>query len=340
MKTVYVLEDLVDENTLDALRNECDIHFQRQSTTIDAEQERSCSIDLFEDASLSDGHAARTNSDEYLSVRWREVKPSTQAHCDCIRQFLFHSAPMQLRKLLPHVYSKDIYLFNENYIVKSGDSSLEFRWHTDEDEQFKCHIMLLQQEDDIPNNDGCTNNDRFCKEYYSLWIPLDDCNKNNGTIVFQGTTKVVNSQSRDKEINDHCNNSCSKISNNDDDVHGSGGGREETVDIANHTSVYSVDTHLSTTGEELIMNISAGSGVLFSSRLLHRSGPNKTSKERRVLYVQYTGEVITGLLEEDCLEKATGDKRKFVKLEDEDEIVAESNKGRTPLSFAVKCLHK
>ena len=85
MHKVYVLQNLVDGNTLDALRSECDTHFQRQTTTIDAEQERSCSVDLFEDASLSDAHPARTNAEEYLSVRWREVKPPTLAHCEYIR---------------------------------------------------------------------------------------------------------------------------------------------------------------------------------------------------------------------------------------------------------------
>ena len=349
MHTVYILKDLVDKRTLDALRSECDVHFQRLATTIDAEQERSCSIDLFEDARLCSEHKARTNADEYLSKRWREVRPSTQAYCECIRRFLFHSAPRCLKTLLPDIYPNDVYLFNENYIVKSGNSSLEFRWHTDEEEQFKCQMMLMQQD----HTDAKTMNNNVCKEYYSLWVPLDDCDQDNGTLVFQGGTKVVPMQLdpqgfdnntigvNDSNNVDHDNLNCSsKDSGNDDDEEEKKG----VTDVVTLQSSSSMHTAVFSDNKDLTLEVEAGSGVLFSSRLLHRSGPNTTMKMRRVLYAQYTGEVITGYFPEDrtLVGESISGKRKFASLAEKTEASQvdhmESNEKNTPLSFAVKCM--
>lgn len=316
--SVHVLEDLVSQETLEAFRNECDVHVKRQTTSIDAELERSCSIDLFEDACLSDSHTARTDADEYLSVRWRESQPSSIVHRENIRQFLFHTAPTQIQQILPHIYLSGVYLFNENYIVKSGHGSLQFRWHTDEQEQFKCHQMLLQQGDE---NSLGNENDAFCREYYSLWIPLDDCDEKNGTIVFKGTTNLV-------KLSRKCDgNFCNVSSSSHYENRG--------------------------TSEDLILDIHAGSGVLFSSRMLHRSGPNMTSKERRVLYIQYSGEVITGMPggNRGYLEEKRNKKRKLAKVGDdaavddinikegdkEKETQEQEQQEETPLSFAVKC---
>ena len=121
---VHVLHDFIGPSTLAALREECETHYQRASVV--DELDRSCSIDLFETISLEDNHPGRTDVDEYLRVRWRNasLKPSSPQAIRDIRIFLFKTAPDALRKLLGY---SEVYLFNENYIVKSGGGELEFR---------------------------------------------------------------------------------------------------------------------------------------------------------------------------------------------------------------------
>ncbi|CAM9565730.1 unnamed protein product [Choristocarpus tenellus] len=61
----------------------------------------------------------------------------------------------------------EVLLFNEQYVVKPPNSSIEFRWHTDEREQLAMCIFPPGKDPPV---------------YVSVWLALDDCNRDNGCL--------------------------------------------------------------------------------------------------------------------------------------------------------------
>jgi ectoine hydroxylase-related dioxygenase (phytanoyl-CoA dioxygenase family) len=95
------------------------------------------------------------------------------------------------------------------------------------------------------------------KYYVNFWIPLDDVNEENGTISILPYSKA----GTDKKV-EH-------VTQPDGDRHGYFGQEK---------------------GE--LMNVKAGSIVVFSSVAFHRSGANSTDRMRRAWALQYSPEVI------------------------------------------------
>ena len=87
--TVFVLQNVMDMETLEAFRSECSQHYSSIVSHIDDdEQDRSCSIDLFEDAAIEETHLCRLRVEDYLNMRWRKNRP-TEQDCERIKEFLF-----------------------------------------------------------------------------------------------------------------------------------------------------------------------------------------------------------------------------------------------------------
>ena len=105
--------------------------------------------------------------------------------------------------------------------------------------------------------------------YVSAWCALDSMLADNGSLIIPSS----------------CNIFCA-----------------DTTATQNHTSPNLKRKHLcesdilyKTLGEDsYTLLVPAGTVVLFSSKLLHRSGPNLTVYPRRVFYAQYSERVITG----------------------------------------------
>jgi ectoine hydroxylase-related dioxygenase (phytanoyl-CoA dioxygenase family) len=99
---------------------------------------------------------------------------------------------------------------------------------------------------------------RSHRPYLSCWCPLDDVNEENGTIYV-----LPFSRAKTRDVIDH------RLEEGSNDLVG-----------------YFGDDP----GDPIV--VPAGSVVAFSSVLLHRSGPNRTDKPRRVFLAQYSAEPI------------------------------------------------
>lgn len=294
--TVIVLKNLLSPEALEAFRIECSEHYASTiSKRGDDEQERSCSIDLFETAQIDERHPCRRHVAEYLDMRWREKRPSLQ-RCKSIEDFFFRRTPEVLRGVLGVKY-QSMYLFNENYIVKSPGSELQFSWHTDEREQFKCQFMMREAEADDEDDSVAAATILF-PEYVSVWCALDDCSASNGALAFATNTRVL-------ELD--C--SSNTLFSGNKRKHGHHHLFDGLPSFIPDTKIRA-DTSNWGLGSPMV--IPAGTAVLFSSRTWHCSGANTSESPRRVLYAQYSP---TTILAWDSTDEESA----------------------TPLSFAVDC---
>lgn len=128
------------------------------------------------------------------------------------------------------------YLFWEQFVVKGTDKKgAEFTWHQDSGYVDHKHNY-----------------------YVNAWIPLDDVNEENGTVVLLPYSLA---------------------------------GTKEKIE---HKPVHGTSDREGYFGPEkgIPANCPAGSIVVFSSTTFHRSGANSTSKMRRAWALQYSPEVI------------------------------------------------
>lgn len=248
--------------------------------------DNSCAIDLFEKSPLDD-ERIRTCRLNYLEERWkRGIFHLSQDDRKIIASTLFTTLPAAIHRV---VDADKLYLFNEHYVVKPPESHITFKWHKDADEQLEC----------------CPKKDL---EYISCWCPLDDAHSSNGTLQIPSSVSI-----RFIDENGH------EVSFSDTQL-----------------SEYVSSSKLSTELEEgiiendepsdaFVLSIPRGTGVLFSSHLLHCSGPNESKTSRRVFYAQYSTEIIS--IEESDPDYPLPQKRKLEYVKDD----------RLPLSFAILC---
>ena len=208
----------------------------------------------------------------------------------------------------------DVFLFNENYIVKSPESGLRFRWHTDQREQFKCNFL-------------CSSDSEF-EDYVSIWCALDECTELNGSLVVPSGTVVLPIDCRQmreemkEEMKEADDVNDVYIENNKISERNHKRKRSDLYNFfkegeepTGRVGVEDSDSETETAVSGDVLHVAPGSAVLFSSRLWHRSGPNTSVDSRRVFYVQYSPVAITGGLRK--------------KAKDGDGLA-------TPLNFAVK----
>jgi ectoine hydroxylase-related dioxygenase (phytanoyl-CoA dioxygenase family) len=250
---VTVISNVLNDFELTSLRDECDLY--SANYTLDSYQNSSCAIDLFEDVSLSDHDLARINEESYFQKRWmdRSLNYSLENSKKKMIQNLLLKKLPQVLEILTH--PNELFLFNEHYVVKPPESNIVFRWHRDIDEQLQSCLSVS----DV--------------KYYSLWCPLDSTTSENGTLMVPAGTPIQTfsldsflSSTTAVEI---------PIPSTDED------GRTDAQDDEQSLK------------EGIPIIAPAGSVVIFSSHLLHCSGPNTTSQPRRVFYSQYSEAVIT-----------------------------------------------
>ncbi|GLE11014.1 hypothetical protein PINS_up023306 [Pythium insidiosum] len=117
---------------------------------------------------MPDKAPARTDSVAYMAARRQELSRRTAGACSAddatLRALLFDKLPRLLRSLSP---ARELFFFNEHYVVKPPQSAVEFRWHRDDDEQLAM----------------CVHRDRLAP-YVSVWCALDDVTEDNGAMRF------------------------------------------------------------------------------------------------------------------------------------------------------------
>ena len=285
MKEVLVIVDGMSEQARNAFLTEVDR--LRELNSKDLATERGSAIDLFEDFNVEERD--RRVADGYFQKRWRNHQSQDGAVTNdrhIIRQFLLENLPSLLVTCTSST-DQPVYLFNESYIIKEPHSNVAFRWHTDANEQL------------------CS---QTTPEYYSCWVALDDVNEENGTLYFPESTVVSqwqtihspddSSATATLERSDHQREPThSNETNQEAAVASSPSSSSSSTAAAAAIEMYNTDTDTSTMpGDDDIgkpINVSAGSIVIFSSSQWHRSSVNTTLYPRRVLYVQYSFDIIS-----------------------------------------------
>jgi ectoine hydroxylase-related dioxygenase (phytanoyl-CoA dioxygenase family) len=154
----FVIESALAPTELETLRSEC----RRLVTERDAEMTR-LGVDTLD-----------------LCHRGRRYFLHAYATTPAVRQFLFSDLMADITQA---VLGDNVYLFNEQYVIKAAGRGMAFGWH--QDSGF------------IPYPHP---------PYLTCWIPLDDVSESNGTVHLlpysrAGTRDVVEHH-RDHETND------------------------------------------------------------------------------------------------------------------------------------------
>lgn len=269
---VVIIKNALRPEELDALEEECD-HFRALILTSPCE--RASSIDIFENIAIPENHDARTQSNAYFNLRFKDRQQDLEKlklssiNAELMQHLLVSKLPNLLRALLADTSSSDLtvsstplYIFNEHYVVKEPDSDIAFRWHTDANEQ----LALLHGFENFP-------------PYYSFWCPIDSVSENNGTLYFpQGTSiqsleysslmlaDVKHQQEVDVPFKTRAEEDCedmSKIKRR----------KFETKD--------SIGPPLDDNEVGIPIELERGSVVIFTSKTWHRSGVNSSDQPRR-----------------------------------------------------------
>jgi ectoine hydroxylase-related dioxygenase (phytanoyl-CoA dioxygenase family) len=154
----FILEQVVSPSDLETLRGEC----QRLIDERDREMER-----LGVDKLDLDHRGSR------YFVHAYDTSPA-------VRRFLLSDLMAQIAKA---TLGENVYLFNEQYVVKAAERGMKFGWHQDSGFIDYAH-----------------------RPYLTCWIALDDVTEANGTVYLlpysrAGTRDVVE-HLRDQETND------------------------------------------------------------------------------------------------------------------------------------------
>ena len=154
----FVIESALAPTQLETLRNEC----RRLVTQRDAEMTR-LGVDMLD-----------------LCHRGRRYFLHAHPTSAAVRQFLRSDLMVDIaRAVLGH----DVYLFNEQYVIKAPERGMAFAWH--QDSGFIPH----------PH-----------PPYLTCWIPLDDVNQANGTVhvlpYSRAGTRDVVAHRREPQTND------------------------------------------------------------------------------------------------------------------------------------------
>jgi ectoine hydroxylase-related dioxygenase (phytanoyl-CoA dioxygenase family) len=154
----FVLESALAPSELETLRREC----QRLVAERDAEMTR-LGVDTLD-----------------LCHRGRRYFLHAYATSPAVRRFLFSDRMADIARA---ALGDTVYLFNEQYVIKTAEQGMPFGWHQDSG-----FIPYPHQ------------------RYLTCWIPLDDVAASNGTVYLlpysrAGTSDVVEHH-RDPETND------------------------------------------------------------------------------------------------------------------------------------------
>jgi len=160
---IAIIRNVLSSSELIVLRKEVDTLLKG----VDLEKSE-CVVDIFESVTKKSNDMIRTNQEKYLESR-ESLLVLKRSEYATIRSLIFEKLPNYLRDILK---IKEVFLFNEHYVVKPARSEMEFRWHKDGDLQLVMLRALL----------GRTK--RRNKAYYSFWCALDDVNPKNGTLCF------------------------------------------------------------------------------------------------------------------------------------------------------------
>ena len=130
-------------------------------------------LDILRDAPVDDGHRARSSQEAYLQVRKGQLQRQQQLQAKQSSENLaLERVSSVLFTVLPTVASglfgsgPKCFLFNEHYVSKPPKSKIEFKWHTDEEEQ----LSAFATSGGFP-------------QYLSAWCPLDQITEANGPLV-------------------------------------------------------------------------------------------------------------------------------------------------------------
>ena len=263
MKEVLVIVDGMSEKARSTFLKEVDQ--LRGRTLQDLATERGSSIDLFEDFNVEEKD--RKDADGYFQQRWRnDQNHDAGQDKHIIRQFLLESLPTIVKSCCSTSTDQSLYLFNESYIIKEPHSNVAFRWHTDANEQL------------------CS---QTTPEYYSCCVALDDANEANGTLFFPESTAISEWQAMHS----------SELRRSNVTNHGAVSSSSAAAALSTETETYDTNTDTGTIpGDDDIgvpLNVPAGTIIIFSSSQWHRSSINTTDHPRRVLYVQYSFDIIS-----------------------------------------------
>jgi hypothetical protein len=253
--SVWLVEDVLNELELNCLRRECD--HSSKTYSLEDYADASCAIDLFENISLKDDDPARSNGEAYFSQRWSSESIDNYSKTQ-IKTILLEKLPQVLQAI---VHPQRLYLFNEHYVVKPPTSNIIFRWHRDIEEQLQCCPLMASH-----------------TQYYSLWCPLDAATSENGSLIVPSEAELQTFSYEDLI--------CGRV-----DLKGASRSETELADVLDSEG----DEDLASLGEGRTIAISAGSVIVFSSHLLHCSGPNTSPYPRRVFYSQYSETIISTL---------------------------------------------
>ena len=158
---------------------------------------------------------------------------SLEEKYDEMNEFIFGDV---MAEITSQLLGPDVYLFNEQFVVKSAHQGMSFSWH--QDSGYVGH----------PNH----------TPYLTCWIPLVDVDENNGTVFVlpfdQAGTREFVYHTREDGTNDN------------------------------------IGYHGENKGFPVCVN--RGDIVCFTSLTFHRSGANRTDRDRPVFVSQYSPDMI------------------------------------------------
>lgn len=256
MDPVLIVEDTLTVKQLEALRSECN-YLRVQQPAADP-TERGSSLDFFEDQCVPENSSARVNMEEYFTLRMCKYmsKGSSDLDSACIKNLLHSHLPSLLNDSLSTLVDDDIF-----EIIHANKRS---RYNKRDWFLFNEHYVVKEASSMVEFRWHRDEDEQLAALvgdkkplYWSVWIPLDDVNAHNGTIYFPDNTQIIKASQNGKMPLER---------------------------------VVATEALVSTEGEPVI--VKAGSIVIFSSQVWHRSSINQSSEPRRVYYAQYSSEII------------------------------------------------
>ena len=154
----FILERVIPEEHLEMLRDEC----SRFIALMDAEMDR-LGVDVI-------GINHRSNR-YFISNRHKE---SERMH-----EFIYSDLMAEICRA---TLGPDVYLFNEQYVVKAAEKGMKFGWHQDS---------------------GYVGHDH--RPYLTCWCPLDDVTEENGTVYILPYSRAGTRQRQEHAIEEGSN---------------------------------------------------------------------------------------------------------------------------------------
>jgi hypothetical protein len=168
-----VLRDVLGAVQLQELQLECDALCAALAAEGVRVADEGCVVEAFRRSRPAPRAAARTERAAYVAARRAAVAAlcgdsDTEQREAALEQALFRALPAAVRSALGAAgEATQLCVFNEQFVVKPANSACTFAWHRDAEEQLAL----------------CTDLQGCAAPYFSVWLPLDDCDASNGTLV-------------------------------------------------------------------------------------------------------------------------------------------------------------